>query len=228
MLLRRYSVINSPVVYVKVYPGGFMTVCKKCGIEFDGIRCKPCNAKYMREWNANNPEKARAIRSKKYEKYKGHIDEKNNEWANKNREKSNEIKKAYKQRNREKYLAQQREYANKRYVENREKLLLGRLTPESKEAYKKWYEENRVRLNEEYLHRYHTSDEMKRKHSARNKVRRALISGRLVMAKECSRCGSLLKLQAHHEDYSKPLEVEWLCISCHKKEHSKHIKQEDI
>ena len=205
-----------------------MKKCKKCGLEFEGRDCKPCKAIYMREWNSKNPDKVIKSRKKKYLKNKEEINRKNSEWVNNNREKSNEIKKAYKDRNREKYLAQQREYANKRYVENREKLLSDRLTPESKEVYQKWYEENKVRLNAEYLQNYHTSDEMKRKHSARNKVRRALSSGVLVRPKECSRCGSLLRLQAHHEDYSKPLEVEWLCVPCHKKEHSKHAKQEDI
>lgn len=224
MLLRRYSVINSPVVYVKVYPGGFMTTCKKCGIEFEGTRCKPCNAKYMREWNANNAEKVRSIRIKKYKKYKDYIDEKNKEWAKNNREKSNAIKNAYKQRNREKYLAQQREYANKRYVEKREKLLSDRLCTERKDVDKKWREENRLRLNAEYLQKYHESDDLKRKHSARNKVSKALKNGSLIKATNCSRCGSGKRLQGHHKDYTKPLKVEWLCIPCHKKEHSKYGK----
>ncbi len=36
----------------------------------------------------------------------------------------------------------------------------------------------------------------------------------------CIRCGSMLNLHAHHEDYSKPLEVEWLCASCHRRRHA--------
>lgn len=34
----------------------------------------------------------------------------------------------------------------------------------------------------------------------------------------CVRCGSL-KTQAHHEDYSKPLDVEWLCSRHHADRH---------
>jgi len=34
----------------------------------------------------------------------------------------------------------------------------------------------------------------------------------------CKVCGEV-KTQAHHEDYSKPLEVVWLCAACHKKRH---------
>ena len=32
------------------------------------------------------------------------------------------------------------------------------------------------------------------------------------------RCG-VVKVQAHHEDYTKPLEVTWLCSACHAKVH---------
>jgi hypothetical protein len=27
------------------------------------------------------------------------------------------------------------------------------------------------------------------------------------------------RLEAHHTDYSRPLEVEWLCVSCHRNHH---------
>jgi hypothetical protein len=31
------------------------------------------------------------------------------------------------------------------------------------------------------------------------------------------------KVQAHHQDYSKPLEIVWLCAKCHTKAHKKDI-----
>lgn len=34
----------------------------------------------------------------------------------------------------------------------------------------------------------------------------------------CKRCGAA-KAEKHHKDYSKPLEVEWLCRKCHLAEH---------
>jgi 5-methylcytosine-specific restriction endonuclease McrA len=37
-----------------------MKVCNKCGSVFEGRKCKPCWAKYIREWNAKNPEKVKA------------------------------------------------------------------------------------------------------------------------------------------------------------------------
>ena len=35
----------------------------------------------------------------------------------------------------------------------------------------------------------------------------------------CSRCGSVKKITAHHTDYSQPLNVKWLCYECHGLEH---------
>lgn len=44
----------------------------------------------------------------------------------------------------------------------------------------------------------------------------AVRTGRLIKPATCSRCGrSDLRIEAHHVDYSKPLEVQWLCSECH-------------
>ena len=37
----------------------------------------------------------------------------------------------------------------------------------------------------------------------------------------CDGCEKLVPLQRHHEDYSLPLDVEWMCASCHGKRHYK-------
>jgi hypothetical protein len=47
-------------------------------------------------------------------------------------------------------------------------------------------------------------------------VQRAVASGKLHQAHACQLCGcGGVALEAHHEDYSKPLEVQWLCKKCH-------------
>lgn len=50
----------------------------------------------------------------------------------------------------------------------------------------------------------------------------AVKNGDLIPATHCEDCGKPADgraLDGHHHDYSKPLEVTWLCRSCHKYEH---------
>ena len=55
------------------------------------------------------------------------------------------------------------------------------------------------------------------KTEARNMVSRAIRSGKLVK-QPCEDCGAE-KVEAHHDDYSKPLQVRWLCLEHHRKLH---------
>jgi len=51
---------------------------------------------------------------------------------------------------------------------------------------------------------------------ARNAVSNGLRDGRILKPDECSVCGrSDLRIEAHHEDYMRPLDVTWLCSACH-------------
>ena len=50
---------------------------------------------------------------------------------------------------------------------------------------------------------------------ARRFVARAVKRGQLVKPDCCARCGQSGSIEASHDDYSKPLEVEWLCSTCH-------------
>lgn len=56
------------------------------------------------------------------------------------------------------------------------------------------------------------------KERAHRLTRRAIKKG-ILKAKPCERCNFAFGIQAHHEDYSKPLDVTWLCIKCHGERH---------
>lgn len=57
----------------------------------------------------------------------------------------------------------------------------------------------------------------KEKWHARTKVRRAIKKGLIIKPKNCEQCNEVKKLEGHHEDYTKPLQVIFLCNSCHRK-----------
>ncbi len=53
---------------------------------------------------------------------------------------------------------------------------------------------------------------------AHSAVKKAVAQGTLTRPERCARCGrdvGAKNIAAHHEDYSKPLDVVWLCRNCH-------------
>ncbi|MDD4804270.1 MAG: hypothetical protein PHN69_03775 [Candidatus Pacebacteria bacterium] len=58
-------------------------------------------------------------------------------------------------------------------------------------------------------------EELSPKRKAYNKVYYALKAGKLIKPAQCEICKSTENIQAHHKDYSKPLEVDWVCQKCH-------------
>ncbi len=55
--------------------------------------------------------------------------------------------------------------------------------------------------------------------TAHKKTARAIASGKLIRPDHCARCKVDCFPQAHHDDYSKPLDVMWLCPICHAQRH---------
>jgi hypothetical protein len=59
------------------------------------------------------------------------------------------------------------------------------------------------------------------KYAARTLLRYALRRGQITRPTSCEDCGITCKPNGHHDDYTKPLEVKWLCAHCHVAEHRK-------
>lgn len=59
---------------------------------------------------------------------------------------------------------------------------------------------------------------------ASEKLRKEIREGKIQRPTKCQKCGEKYNgnsvINGHHEDYSKPLEVIWLCNACHKKLHT--------
>jgi len=55
----------------------------------------------------------------------------------------------------------------------------------------------------------------RRADEARRALRKAVKVGAIRPECFCERCGSPKKVQAHHHDYTRPYDVQWLCAKCH-------------
>jgi len=69
---------------------------------------------------------------------------------------------------------------------------------------------------------YHANAENKMKVICRIVLARAVRSGKVIKPSACRDCKTRCCPEAHHNDYSKPLEVIWLCKQCHSALKRKH------
>ena len=83
----------------------------------------------------------------------------------------------------------------------------------------------RERLGKSHSHKWRQENPEKRR--AHKMVENALIRGALAK-QPCERCQTNYRVQAHHDDYSKPLDVMWLCQRHHKERHRELSVCEEI
>jgi len=116
-------------------------------------------------------------------------------WREKNREKWNETRRKYSIKKIEsdpQYREKLKIFARNQYRKHRAKKLL-----------------------------YSALQKGTQKRIARTKLRHAIMRGDIIRSPKCDACNSFIKTEAHHDDYSKPLSVIWLCKICHEKVHRK-------
>jgi hypothetical protein len=104
-----------------------------------------------------------------------------------------------------------------------------RIAEYRKEYYPKWYAKNGRNRADNYCEAMiRWQIEHKEECKAKGKVAYAIKTGKLKRPNICSKCHKTKKtIIAHHDDYSKPLEVRWLCHSCHKLLHLELKRQVD-
>lgn len=70
------------------------------------------------------------------------------------------------------------------------------------------------------------SAEREKRRRANNLVNLAVKAGTITRPLECEQCNmSANRIEGHHDDYEKPLEVRWLCRECHDIEHQREINR---
>ena len=133
--------------------------------------------------------------------------------AFKDKIKAKEYQKRYYAENKIKYAeyyeAHKEKYAEYRRVYNL--LNRGELAEKSRE----YYNLNADMVN---IRKKNWNEENPEKVAAHNALNRAVKAGEVTKL-PCNICGEV-NVQGHHEDYSRPLEVIWLCCSCHKRLHT--------
>lgn len=141
------------------------------------------------------------------------------ECANIDREKrrDREKEKIYSKRTYEKH----RESRIKRQMEY-EKNLSFEKDLERREKKRLAFKNSEVQKEKKYHYLKNVYDPIKYK--CKMQVYYAIKKGELIKPENCSICNEKSKLDGHHVDYSKPLNVLWVCRKCHKAIH-KRLKE---
>jgi type II secretory ATPase GspE/PulE/Tfp pilus assembly ATPase PilB-like protein len=89
-----------------------------------------------------------------------------------------------------------------------------------KKAYRESHREEINKYLREYRHngynkRMQTDEVLVAKKAARRRLNYCISAGKIERPDSCEKCGVSCKPDGHHDDYSKPLDVVWLCKSCH-------------
>jgi hypothetical protein len=111
--------------------------------------------------------------------------------------------KAQVKRHREENLDRIREYDRRRSIEHPQRKAALRSKP-------------RRKMTAEQRREYR--EKAPEKNKARNAVNNALRMGKIAKW-PCQRCGTTERVHAHHDDYSRPFDVMWLCPAHHGERH---------
>jgi hypothetical protein len=109
--------------------------------------------------------------------------------------------------NREKNIEKYREYDRQR-----------NMNPDRVQARKEYIRTERGKaVKKKSMQNYHERYPMK--YAAHVMFRNAVRDKRVPLVTVCSECSSTNKVEGHHDDYTKPFDVRWLCEKCHKEWH---------
>ena len=82
---------------------------------------------------------------------------------------------------------------------------------------KAWAEKNPEKVKEHQKKAFAKYREKNpEKYRAHYMVNNAIRAGKIHRPNVCERCGAEQFTEASHNDYDKPLEIEWLCRPCHR------------
>lgn len=176
--------------------------CKKCD------QVKPLDAFYKNKNNkdgyAGSCAECMKAKSAKYRRENpDKVKASYSRWVEENKESRKEYCKRYHSENRDELNAKKREARES--------------DPEKTKADKNKYRQENRDVYNAYQREYRKRNKIKL--AAHELVKGAVKKGLLVYPKECSECGSIAKIYAHHDSYFEPLNVRFLCGKCHSEWH---------
>ena len=129
-----------------------------------------------------------------------------------------ECARAYSREYQHEHREERMEYSKNYYHSHKE---------QSRTYHREWEEQNRERKNERarawsHLHKDKLAEKQRKyrrdnpeKMRAQSLLNSYLQRGKIEKSTTCEICGKECKTEAHHSDYSKPLDVIWVCKKCH-------------
>lgn len=138
-------------------------------------------------------------------------------WKRNNRSSgvNSECKECAKARRTKNYKEKNAEFREKRkeyYRKNREKLAANQVESQKGNVRYRKYQNK-------YLMKKRKSGD--KKFLARHILFLAVKGKMIFRPEECSQCNVKGKIEAHHTNYDKPLDVTWICVKCHRALHKK-------
>lgn len=182
--------------------------CTKCG-KILPLNCFPKH-KLCKYGVTSTCMECTKIAAKAYrEANKDKIAETGKKWREEHKDEKREMDRRYYEEHKEQHKRRCKKYKEA----NKDKIA---------EMYKNWNKRNEERLKE-YRSRYYEyyKERNKAELKARSKLSNAIRDGKILRPNKCDRCGKKCTPDGHHWNYAYPLNVIWLCRSCHKIVHFK-------
>ena len=134
------------------------------------------------------------------------------------KEKEKENLKKYREANKEKISQMQKNWREKNPEKYKEWYWKNEASREKKKLkHREWLEKNKdAQYESAKLHKKRYPEKVR----ARDILRKAVYEGRILKPNTCEICmKKSVKIEGHHEDYSLPYNVKWLCVKCHRNLH---------
>lgn len=177
----------------RILPLNFFPKHKLCKYGVAGT-CKECARIAIKAYREVNKDKVAEQQRKWREEHKDEKRERDRRYHEEHKEERNKRAREYRQKNKEKIREKQKDWVKR----NEERL---------KEYHRKYHEDYKERCKAEL--------------KARTKLSNAIRDGKISRPNKCDRCGKKCTPDGHHWNYAYPLNVVWLCRSCHKIVHLK-------